>query len=98
MESQAPVRRGIVLHALLGQYPLALTQVALERQVAPFYKAADGRALSRDLAYLEEKQFLRHESHEVGGRVFNTFILTPAGVDIVERVAVDAGVEIAQAS
>lgn len=93
-ETQTPLRRGLVLLALKAQYPLPLTQTALDRQLGLFY-AADPRALTRDLAYLSERGFLRRDSHEVGGSVFATLCLTASGVDIVERITKDPGIEIA---
>lgn len=93
-ETQTPLRRGLVLLALKAQYPLPLTRVALDRQLGPFY-ATDPRDLARDLAYLAERGFLRRDSHEVGGLTFATICLTAAGVDVVERIVKDPGVEIA---
>lgn len=95
-ESQTPIRRGLVLHALHAQYPMALTQGALDRQVSVFY-AGDSKAQARDLAYLAERELLRREQTEVGGQVVVAFRITAKGVDIVERLVTDPGVEIASA-
>lgn len=93
--SATPARRGLILHALLAQYPLVLTQATLERQLQPFF-TADPQAQRRDLAYLLERGFVERDEHSVGGRTFATWRLTSKGVDLVERVTRDDGVEIAE--
>lgn len=90
------LRRGLILQALHSQYPYALTSPALGRQVGMFYMG-DERGLTRDLAYLEERQLLGREEAAVGAIRVVTYKLTAGGLLVVEGVAADAGVEIVPA-
>src|SRR5690606_19035136 len=85
-ETQTPLRRGLVLMALHGQYPMPLTNTSLNRAVSAFYAGTEPRAQTRDLAYLKERGLIRSENHEISGRTFQTWTLTAVGVDVVEGV------------
>lgn len=93
---EAPLRRGLVLLALHAQYPMALMEAALERQVMPFY-GNDRRALGRDLAYLDDKGLLQATEQAVGGRTLRSFTITVDGVDVVDGTVQVPGVTIAAA-
>jgi len=89
--NETRLRRGLILHALHAQYPMALTKSSLEKQVGPFYEG-DQRALNRDLAYLEESRFLEDRSSDIADRTIHAYRITPAGVNLVEGATKDPGV------
>ena len=89
-----PANRGLVLQVLHTQYPLALTRVALESRVLPFY-GQDSRELARDIAYLEDKGYLRQDATEVDDLRVHTFRITANGVDVGEKRVQVPGVAMA---
>lgn len=94
MELTPPIRRGLLLVALHGQYPEALTRVALEGLVGAAYQG-DTQAWTRDVAYLHRQKLLKIVSDPLpGGRSLETWRLTEAGFAVVEGGSLDAAVEI----
>lgn len=92
-----PTRRGVVLRALSANYPHPLAQVSLDLQIRAVYLGPDGAAAARrDLAYLVERGLIRREEDQVGGAKLITWYLTADGLNVVEGVAKDPGVEIVQ--
>lgn len=89
--NETRLRRGLILHALHAQFPMALTKSSTEKQVGPFY-GGDTRSLARDLAYLEESGFLEDRSSEIGDRTVHAYKITPAGMNLVEGATKDPGV------
>lgn len=91
-----PARRGLILLALNEQFPLPMMEAALHARVAPVF-LGDERAWSKDLAYLEQRGFVKRTEETVMGRKLVTFALTPDGINVAEGSVTDPGVEIASA-
>lgn len=93
------LRRGLILHALHAQSPMALMRPALDRQVGVFY-IGDDRQLSRDLLYLEQKGALTRRMAEVtvhhAAHQVEALTITPTGTDLVEGTTTDPGIEFAR--
>lgn len=89
---QRPVQRGIILLALEAQYPQALMEKALDRQVGRLFE--DGAALTRELAYLRDKGLIAATTETVAGRVLTSWTITTSGIDLVEGVSRDAAIHI----
>lgn len=80
-----PLRRGLILQTLAPQYPVLLLTAALEQRVVEYYPD-DARALSRDLAYLEEKKLIQRVQRQIAGGIdASGYKLTADGVDVVEK-------------
>lgn len=84
-------RRGIILLYLHDRFPgsFAFSQL---RKTLNFL--CNGNELRRQLAYLEERGFVAHESIHVGNVTVETFALTADGVDVVGGVISYTGVSI----
>lgn len=86
------LQRGLVMHALRGQYPHPLTQVSLERQVA--HLVEPGRELDGIVHYLADKGYVEVKSAKVGQVQVVTYRLTAAGVDVADGSVSDPGVDL----
>jgi hypothetical protein len=89
------LRRGILLQALHAQYPYALTRAMLEKAVCALYPALKG--MDADIEYLREKGLLTSEETTVAARVYRSYKLTAAGVDVVEGSTTLPGISIERA-
>lgn len=90
------LRRGFILLALHGQYPLPLARPMFERAVAAFY-TGDDAGLARDIAYLIEKKLMTVDTERLMNRAVETCKLTAEGCDVVEGATQIPGVEIVRA-
>lgn len=95
MSDLARLHRGLVLQALHAQYPLALTEVALERQVAAII--GGGAVLERTIAYLVEKGLVERNSVQLGQRRLSAVKLRVSGVDLVEGTTTDPAIDLSLA-
>lgn len=86
------LQRGLVMHALRGQYPHPMTQVTLERQVS--HMVVPGAELEAIVAYLVDKGWMRIHRGQIGPAHVVTYQLTADGVDIADGSTVDVGVEL----
>lgn len=93
MDEMTRLRRGLVLHTLYKQYPLALADAALEASVLPAFHD-DRTAYLRDRAYLADLGLIVQDGMKVAGRRLETWKLTAAGVDVVEGSTTLPGVNI----
>lgn len=90
--NQRTIQRGLVLLALEAQYPQALMQKALDRQLGKLFESTE--ALDRELAYLKDKGLISAVSQELAGRTLTSWSITTAGIDLVEGTTSDPAIHI----
>lgn len=94
--SEPALRRGALLLAIHGQYPLPFALPALERAVDLVYSMAPDE-FRRDVHYLESKALIEHRRSKVRGQTIEVVELTPLGVDVAEGTVKVPGIDIERA-